>query len=121
MSLNLIDTITIMNGVSLAADATSTPVHILYTDNIGIQIVWTGTPTGTFGIQVSNTATLGTTGTISGGTWSTYTVTSPPAPAGSASNGIITLNQLPFAFVRLTYTAGYGTGTATAVLTAKPV
>lgn len=121
MSMNLIAPLTIANGVSMAANFTSDPVHVMFSDNIGIQLVWTGTPTGTFGIQVSNTATLLPNGSITGGTWSTYTLSSAPAPSGSASNDTININQLPYAFIRLTYAKSGGSGACTAVLTAKPV
>jgi hypothetical protein len=122
MSLNMIPPTIIANAASSAASFNSTATHVMYSDNIGIQISWTGTTTGTFAIQASNDAVLPFNGGApTGGTWSTYTVTSPPTPAGTAGNGIITVNQFPFAFIRLAYTATSGTGTITAVLTAKPV
>lgn len=121
MSFKVIGPSVILNNVNIATSKTSVGVHVLFSDNIGIQVIWTGTPTGTFGMEVSNTATVGADGTVSGGTWSTYTLTSPPAPSGSSSSGIIPINQLPYAFMRLTYTAVSGAGNLTAVLTAKPV
>lgn len=110
----------IYNGTSLTASVDSTLVHVLYSDNVGIQLVWTGTPTGQFGISGSNDATLSTTGGITGGTWTAITGTYP-APAGSASNGLIGITNYPYAFIKVTYTASSGTGTVTARLVAKPI
>jgi len=123
MSLNTISPIVVFNGVSMTTNRTSTPVHIQYTDNVGIQFVWTGSPTGTFGVDVSNTATLNQDGTISGGTWTSLVLLSPNTPqaTGSAGNGYIDLSQLSAAFVRATYTYSSGSGTLTATLTAKPI
>ncbi len=120
MSTLLIAPTVIINGTSLGASFNSNPVSVLYSDNIGIQLVWTGTPTGQFGIEISNTATLSTTGQITGGTWTTLTGTYP-APAGSASNGFISLTNICAAFIRVTYTRGSGTGAVTATLCAKPI
>lgn len=116
----VIPPITIYNAVSITNSVDSTAVHVLYSDNIGIQLVWTGTPTGQFGISGSNNATLSVTGAVTGGTWTAISGTYP-APAGSASNGLISVTNFPYAFIKVTYTAASGTGTVTAKLVAKPI
>ena len=123
MSLNLIPPVTVFNNVDISVNQISAPIHVQYSDNIGIQFVWTGTPTGTFGVNVSNTANLGANGLITGGTWTPLVLTAPnnPAAVGAAGNGFIDLNQIGAAFVQVTYTAASGSGNCTAVLTAKPV
>lgn len=123
MSLNLIPPIVVFNNVDISVNQTSAPIHVQYSDNIGVQFVWTGTPTGTFGINVSNTAILGTNGTITGGTWTPLVLDAPnnPVTEGDAGNGFIDLNQTGAAFVQVTYVATGGSGNCTAVLTAKPV
>ncbi len=127
MSTLLITPLAIMNAVSSGASATSSSVHIMYSDLITMQIVWTGTTHGTFAVKVSNDAALSPVGVISGGTWTTldatkYEVTGAlPAPAGSGSNGIIQLIPLGFAFIQLVFTRTDGTGLITATLTAKPL
>lgn len=120
MSFKLIGPTPILNNVDISTTKTSSGIQTLNSDNIGIQVIWTGTPTGTLSVQASNTASLGADGTVSGGTWSNYTATVPTI-AGSAGNGLINLNQFPFAFMRLIYTASSGSGGLTAVLVAKPV
>ncbi len=121
--MNTIPPIVVFDNISLAASATSRGIHTLFTDNIGVQFVWTGTPTGTFGIDVSNTATLNPDGTVSGGTWDPVVFTDPDAPAatGSSGSGFIDLNQSGAAFVRVTYTRSASTGNCTATLVGKPV
>lgn len=123
MSMNLIPPVVIFNNVDISVDQTSAGIHIMYGDNVGIQVVWTGTPTGTFGVSVSNTATLNPNGAVSGGIWTPLVLSTPnnPVTSGSSGNGYIDLNQLTAAFVQLTYTATSGAGNCTATLTSKPV
>jgi hypothetical protein len=127
MSTLLIAPTPIIDAVSTAASITSSPVHIMYSDLISIQLVWTGTTHGTFAAAVSNTAVLSSTGVISGGTWTNLDVTkyevtgAYPAPAGGASNGIMQFINLGFAFFRIAFTRTDGTGLLTATLTAKPI
>lgn len=121
--MNSLSPIVVFDAVSLAASQNSRGIHSFFLDNIGVQFVWTGTPTGTFGMDVSNNATLNTDGTVSGGTWTpiVFTDPSPPAATGSSGNGYLELNQTTAAFVRVTYTKVSGTGACTAYLTGKPV
>lgn len=115
--------IQIFTNASMAGDLTSAGIHVQLEDNMGVQFVWTGTPTGTFGINVSNTAILNPTGTVSGGTWTPLVLTNPQAPvaSGSAGNGFIDLNQTGAAFIQVTYIRGSGTGTLNAYLAGKSV
>ncbi len=75
-------------------------------DNSGIEVVWTGTPTGTLLVVAS----------ISGLNW--FSLTFNPAlaqPAGSANTGYgININQYPFKFLMLQYTNASSTGTLSA-------
>lgn len=115
--------IVVFNNVDLSVSQTSAPIHVQYLDNIGIQFVWTGTPTGTFGVSVSNTATMSPTGVITGGTYTPLVLDAPnnPAAAGTSGDGFIDINQIAAAFMKVTYTATSGAGTCQAVLVAKSV
>jgi|SRR5665213_1229874 len=74
-------------------------------DNQGLEVTWTGTPTGTFQVVVSNSGI------------SFYALTFTPAlsqPAGSAGGYAVNLNQLPFKYMMLKYTNASGSGSLTA-------
>lgn len=87
-------------------------------------ITWTGTPTGTFQVQVSNTYKLDAMGNIqNAGNWSTLPPSSfvgtYPVPAGSAGNGFLDIVGTEAYAVRLVYTAATGSGNLTVVVAAK--
>lgn len=71
-------------------------------DNIGLEVTWTGTPSGLFEVMVSNSGI------------SFYSLTFTPAlaqPAGSGGGYAVDLNQLPFKYIMLRYTNTSGSGT----------
>lgn len=73
-------------------------------DNMGLEVTWTGTPTGTFSVMVSNSGI------------NFYALTFNPAlaqPAGSGSGYAIDLNQVPFKYVMLQYVNASGSGSLT--------
>ena len=73
-------------------------------DNIGLEVTWTGTPTGTFSIMVSNSGI------------NFYALSFNPAlsqPTGSAAGYAIDLNQVPFKYMFLQYVNSSGTGVLT--------
>ena len=123
MSTDVILPIKVFNNVILANNQASDGVEVMFADNICVQFVWTGTPVGTFGISVSNDAVLTPYGNVEGGTWTPLVLTDPqpPTPNGTAGNGIINLTQIGSRFLQVTYVADTGTGTCTAILTAKSV
>lgn len=74
-------------------------------DNFGIEVTWTGTPTGTFTVNGSN----------SGANF--YALTFDPAlaqPSGAPGGYLIDLNQFPFRYLLLQYVNTSGTGSLTA-------
>lgn len=88
---------------------TSSEIDIQYLSRASIQLVWTGTPTGTFAIQ----------GTVDGSTWSPIT-TNPAsiAASGSAGNHLVE-GEIHSKKMRVQYTNSSGTGTLNAWITAK--
>jgi hypothetical protein len=88
-------------GSMAAASITSDWIPITGIDNINVQCAWTGTPTGTFDVQVSLDASTPTSLVIN------------PAltAAGSASNFDLDLNQQGAAYFRVIYTRTGSTGT----------
>lgn len=76
-------------------------IDVAKMDNAGIEVTWTGTPTGTIQVMVSNSGL------------NFYALTFNPAlaqPAGSAGGYAINLNQLPFKYVMIQYTNVSGSG-----------
>jgi hypothetical protein len=79
-------------------------VDVSRMDNCGLEVTWTGTPTGTFQVMVSNSGI------------NFYALTFSPAlaqPAGSPGGYAIDLNQLPFKYFMLQYTNSSGSGVLT--------
>jgi len=79
-------------------------------DNIGLQVNWTGTPTGTLIVEGSNDGTT------------FYALTFSPSlaqPSGSASGYLISLNQFPWIYCRVSYTNSSGSGNLFVTLAAK--
>ncbi len=103
-----------INGTSMGASITSDAVQFEFSDNVGIQATWTGTPTGTFDVQISLDPTnLG---------WTSVPFSPlPTAPAGAAGNNYFEINQSTGGFVRLLYTRVSGTGNLKAKIAIKAV
>lgn len=99
----------IVKASSIATSFLSASTNILYGDNVGIQLIWTGTPTGTFFVQVS----------LDGVTFDPITLPSAVSAAGSAGSAYISLNQLDASYIQFGYTASGGTGTLDAYITWK--
>lgn len=80
-------------------------IDISRMDNQGLELTWTGTPTGTFQVMVSNSGV------------NFYALTFNPVlaqPGGSAGGYVIDMNQLPFKYMMLQYTNASGSGVITA-------
>ena len=88
----------------------SNVVNTANTDNEGVEITWTGTPTGTVQVLCSESGIF------------FYALTFNPAlgqPAGAAGGYLINVNQIPFRYFMLQYTNVSGSGLLTAWLGSK--
>ena len=94
----------------MSASITADGTNILYTDRVGYQIDWTGTPTGDFTVEVSNDED----------TWVELTLSTAIAAGGSADSAFIDV-ETAAKFVRLKYTRSSGTGTLNVHITAKSI
>lgn len=113
--------IPIAAAISLAGNAHSIGVYVRDFNNLSIQSVWIGTPTGTVQVQVSDDIVpLGTGSDPAANVvnWSNYTGQSA-ALAGSPSSTLFQLFNAGYAWVRLNYTATSGTGSMNAILVEK--
>ena len=99
----------IPSGVLIGAMASTNTIYsqivdISRMDNMGLEVTWTGTPTGTFQVMVSNSGI------------NFYALTFSPVltqPAGSGGGYAVDLNQLPFKYLMLQYANTSGSGSLT--------
>lgn len=106
--LHLIDT----GSMTGTATLLSTVFNANNLDNVGLQVSWTGTPTGVLSVQCSVDAA------------NYIDLTFNPAitqPSGSAASYLIDLNQVPFPYVRVKYVNSSGSGTLDVWLSAKDI
>lgn len=122
MAYNLLLPVHVITNGSMAGNITSAVVEIKNQDNIGIQMIWTGAPVGTFAVQVSMTFQEDSFGNVTNpGTWTSIPLTPAITAAGSGDNAYIDLNQLSAPYVRVVYTRTSGTGTLNAFIDGKGV
>ena len=109
----------ITNG-NMSTSLTSEVTIIQKISYVSYSVAFTGTPVGTFSVEVSNDYALNPDGTVkNSGTWTAVTLTSSPAATGSADNGFIDLSGISAYAIRLKYTRSSGTGTLNAVINGK--
>lgn len=107
-------------AASMTGNITSPVTDVRLLDNICYQLQWTGTPTGTFAVQVSSDYTTAPGGAIANaGTWIPLVLSSTITASGAADQVFIDLNQIPAPYIRLVYTAGSSTGTLDVYISGK--
>lgn len=99
----------VVSSGDMSADVTSDTTNIEHLDNIAYQLVWTGTPTGTFAVE----------GTVDGSTWAALDLSDPILASGSADDALIVLSDLSFVSIRVKYTRTSGTGTLNVFISGK--
>jgi hypothetical protein len=110
----------VITNASMTTSVTSAVTIIQKLSQVGYDISWSGTPVGTFSVQVSNTYTQNSEGVVQNpGNWTTLTLSSVPAATGSAGNGYIDIDAISAYAMRLVYTAGSSTGTLNATICGK--
>lgn len=95
----------------MSGNITSNVVAVQTMDNIGVEFVWTGTPTGTINVDISNDKV----------TWQAITLSPGITPAGGAQNAYLEYNQISAPFFRCRYTRSSGTGTLAISVTEKGI
>jgi hypothetical protein len=110
----------VITNASMTTSVTSAVTIIQNLSQVGYDISWTGTPVGTFSVQVSNTYTQNAAGVVlNPGNWTTLTLSNVPTASGSAGNGYIDIDAISAFAVRLVYTAGSSTGILNATICGK--
>jgi hypothetical protein len=104
----------------MTAQVISAVTIIQNLSQIGYDISWTGAPTGTFSVQVSNTYTQNGAGIVQNpGNWTTLTLSTVPAATGSPGNGYIDIDAMSAYAIRLVWNPTGGAGTLNATICAK--
>lgn len=110
----------VTNGNMASASITSSATNIQYLDNVCIELIFTGTPTGAFEVQGSVDYQQDANGNITNaGHWVPITLPSSPVASGVAGTILIDMNQLSFPYIRVVYTRTSGSGTLNAYIGAK--
>lgn len=108
---NIVHPYHLVNAESMGASITSGIVNVLYSDNVAIQLSFTGTPTGTFSVE----------GSVDAANWSALSFTSVPSAEGAADTHLLNIHNIPYKQFRLKYNRISGTGTLDAWIMAKTV
>lgn len=109
-------------GDMSTASLISSVTNIQYMDNICIELVFTGSPVGTFAVQGSADYDQDAQGVVlNAGNWVALTLSPSPAATGSANSILIDMNQLSFPWMRVVYTKTSGTGTLNAYIGGKMI
>lgn len=108
----------ITNG-SMAASITSAVTIKNQIPGINYSVVWTGSPTGTFGVEASSDYSENPDGSVkNAGTWNSLPLTGSVSASGSAGNGMLEFTTYAYA-IRLVYTRTSGSGTLNAIVTGE--
>jgi hypothetical protein len=122
MAYNLLRPVFLYTAQNMTTSLVSTPVEVKNQDNVGIQLDWTGSPVGTFSVQISSNYQAPTPlepGIT--GNWVTLPLSPGIAAVGTPDDAYIDLNQMSCQYVRILYTAASGTGSLNALVVAKGV
>jgi hypothetical protein len=104
----------------MGASFTSPVTNIQFLDHVCIQLNFTGTPAGTFDVQVSADYFQDSQGNVQNpGNWISLPLSPTPAAAGAPNNIMIELFEMSEPFVRVVYTRTSGTGTFDMYIGAK--
>jgi hypothetical protein len=114
--------VSVSAGDMSLATITSDVTCIKFLDNLGIQLSWTGSPVGTFDVQVSNDYSDGKGASkANAGTWSSLGLNPPVSASGSAADAYLQLQQICAPYIRVVYTKTSGTGSLTVVISGKAI
>lgn len=119
---NVLPKTTIFVNANMGGVLTSRPVYVQYLDNISVQLVFTGNPSGRFQVQGSADHEADWLGNvIVEGTWVGMTLDPIPVASGSADTILIDINQISFPYIRVYYEFLSGSGILNGYVSGKAV
>ena len=112
----------VLASVSMASSIISSVTNIFYLDNVGAQLVFSGTPFGSVSFESSIDYFEDTQRQVLNvGNWVPVPVSPSPVINGVAGTIIANMNQLAEPWVRIKFTSSTGNGVLTAYITGKMV
>lgn len=110
----------VITNASMTGTVTSLPTNLQQMPEVSYDVSWTGSPTGTFSVQVSNTYVQNVDGSVAvAGNWNSIVLSITPTASGSAGTAFINVAEMAGLWVRLVYTPTGGTGTLNATVYGK--
>lgn len=120
MQKNAIEPKLIVENGDMSGAIVTESIDIRRIDRAALQLIFTGTPTGDFAVEVSLDHEKDPAGNVKTvGTWVPITLSPAPVAAGAADEIFIDLTVTASPWIRLTYTPSAGTGTLTALISGK--
>ncbi len=114
-----------LSSVSMSSNIVSSVTSLARLDNVGVHFIYSGTPVGTFNVQVSADYNEmnegGAVVVLNPGNWVNMTLTPTPAAAAAADTIYIDIVPTSAPWLRTTYTASSGTGVLSYYITGKMV
>lgn len=107
-------------NASASFDNKNNATDVQFLDNMGIQVIWTGSPVGVLKVLTSNDVASPSDG-IPVVNWSELDFGTSIAIDNTNSDILININQLPFKWLAVEYVRTSGTGAITIQFTSKMV
>jgi hypothetical protein len=110
---NTLKAFKMLDAGDVSGNLQSATTNVLNLDKASISVTWTGSsPVGTLEVLARNGED---------DAWSALNFGSAISISGNSGDHRILLNEMPFTDIRIDYTATSGTGSLTAIITAKQV
>lgn len=103
----------------MSDDIVSEPTNVQYIDRITVQLIYTGTPVGSFYVETSLNYTPPITGAVDNATWSALRLSPAPVASGTADDILIDITQTATPWLRIRYVSTSGTGTLNSYVSGK--
>jgi hypothetical protein len=118
---NVLERYQLLTNGAMASSITSNVTSIKYLDNVMIELISTGSPAGTYAIQISGDYQIDNNGNVlNPGNWVSLDLNPVPTISG-AGVVLIDANQLSGPYLRCTWTPTSGSGVLNIFITAKQV
>lgn len=107
--------------LSTGFDTIAKPTSVNFHDNIGILVNWTGVPVGVLQVYVSNVNSAGGQKPNNISQYELLDFGSPINIDSTNTNHLISIHQIPFAWIAFKYIATSGSGMGSAIMVTKQV